>query len=276
MAILYGHAVKIDWLGADHTYVTSSDGGKWGCWGGCDGGEVICSGTGSSKQANCLSQNSSHAGLIYAVTGVCHQTANRILSPAKVIVREARGYWASVILYGTYGTSGVLQFIEWKIRQMSCRKQGGDFAPGMSELALSPDPMLADYLNRVEAIYANAIEKKTIAEFDADENAECLAQELEAMADYRLGAAKNAAHITDLQKRQKQLLHEKKVLDVKLIGKDISAAAYAEEIHCLVMTFMKENAALLGETVYNQLLGMPSDSDFQLIDANILSMYHPR
>ena len=95
MATLTGYAVKISWLGADHTYVRSSVGNKWGCWGRDSGGKAICSGSGSASVANCISQPWSTAGLVYGVTGVCHQTANRILYPARAIVSKASGYWAS-------------------------------------------------------------------------------------------------------------------------------------------------------------------------------------
>lgn len=44
---------------------------------------------------------------IYAIHGVCHQSANRFLWPAGILLssRLVAGYWASVALYGVYGTS---------------------------------------------------------------------------------------------------------------------------------------------------------------------------
>jgi len=54
--------------------------------------------------ADCLSQPLSQAGIRYAVTGVCHQTSNRILHPAGAItVNGCRGYAWSVSLFGHYG-----------------------------------------------------------------------------------------------------------------------------------------------------------------------------
>ncbi len=67
-----------------HTYVRSSCGASWGCWGGSTGGVRVCNGTGSSKEADCISQRG--AGILYGVNGVCHQTANRILSPANIAI----------------------------------------------------------------------------------------------------------------------------------------------------------------------------------------------
>jgi hypothetical protein len=61
----------------DHTYVVSSCGLRWGCWGRDQGGMPIRGAAGSSQLADCLSQPNSQAGILYAITGVCHQTANR-------------------------------------------------------------------------------------------------------------------------------------------------------------------------------------------------------
>lgn len=92
MATLRGYAVKMVGLRWDHTYVRSSDGHRWRCWGRDSGGKEICSGQGDSAVADCLSQPKSQAGITYSVTGVCHQTANRILYPAGVLVSLAKRY----------------------------------------------------------------------------------------------------------------------------------------------------------------------------------------
>ncbi len=118
MATLTGYAVKMRGLRWDHTYVRSSDGHRWRCWGRDTGGRPICSGRGDSAVADCLSQPNSHAGINYLLTGVCHQTANRILYPAGVLVSMARGYNQSVFFWGTYGLGG------WPQRE-ECAKVGG-------------------------------------------------------------------------------------------------------------------------------------------------------
>jgi hypothetical protein len=101
---LTGYAIKISALPWwDHTYVTSSQGHAWGCWGRSAGGTQICSGVGNTDQADCLSQPNSQAGISYGTTGVCHQTANRILFNAGQMVSGARGYRASVFIWGVYG-----------------------------------------------------------------------------------------------------------------------------------------------------------------------------
>jgi hypothetical protein len=100
---LIGYALKIPLLRAEHTYIESSHGHVWGCWGRSAGGRPICVGTGNTDQADCLSRPNSEAGIIYGVTGVCHQTANRILYPSAQTVSGASGYRGSIFAWGTYG-----------------------------------------------------------------------------------------------------------------------------------------------------------------------------
>lgn len=103
IGILTGFAIPTLAHAADHTYVTSSDGHQWGCWGRSKGGRPICSGTGNTLKADCLSHGASEAGITYGMDGFCHQMANRILCPAGITVVEARGYRVSFFMWGAYG-----------------------------------------------------------------------------------------------------------------------------------------------------------------------------
>lgn len=90
---------------ADHTYVQCGTGRKaWGCWGGKTGGTELRRSPGSTKRANAIAGPDERAGIkCYLINGVCHQAANRILLPASITVRGARGYDVSEALFGTYG-----------------------------------------------------------------------------------------------------------------------------------------------------------------------------
>jgi rhodanese-related sulfurtransferase len=90
---------------ADHTYVKCGTGGKaWSCWGGKTGGTELRRGTGSTRRAYAIAEDDERARIkCYLINGVCHQAANRILLPAGITVRGARGYDVSEALYGTYG-----------------------------------------------------------------------------------------------------------------------------------------------------------------------------
>jgi hypothetical protein len=100
MARLYGHAVAMVGRFTDHTYVTSSEQHVWPCAGRSDGGRMICTRSGSAWLASCLAGAHSTAGIVYGVTGWCHQMANRILRPAGVDVSAARGYRIHLPLVG--------------------------------------------------------------------------------------------------------------------------------------------------------------------------------
>lgn len=99
------YPTKLAFGAADHTYVMCSTGGKaWSCWGGKTGGTVLCSGPGSTNQADAIAEPNERAHVTcYLINGVCHQAANRILFPAGLLVSGARGYGLSSILFGTYG-----------------------------------------------------------------------------------------------------------------------------------------------------------------------------
>ncbi len=93
---------------ADHTYVKCGTGKKaWSCWGGTTGGKVLGTGTASTRRADKIAQPDEKAGIkCYLINGVCHQAANRILMPAGLTVRGARGYGISEAFFGPYGRVG--------------------------------------------------------------------------------------------------------------------------------------------------------------------------
>src|SRR5688572_18723534 len=103
MAILTGFAIMMQGLPWEHTYVLSDEGLACRCWGRYEGGRVIAQAEGDAVVARCLSEPQSQAGIEYGVTGVCHQTANRILYYAGLLVDLAKGYRLSQMWFGTYG-----------------------------------------------------------------------------------------------------------------------------------------------------------------------------
>jgi hypothetical protein len=97
----------------DHTYVVSSCGFRWGCFGQSSVGNSLTSGLGNSFTADCLSYPRGtvriagidiprYAGIVYGLTGVCHQASNRILYPAQRLVSAAQGYGLSRV-FGPHG-----------------------------------------------------------------------------------------------------------------------------------------------------------------------------
>lgn len=114
-----------------HTYVKSSCGASWGCWGGTTGGVSICSGTGSSIQADCI-DGKDDAGILYYITGVCHQIANRILSPAGIQIPDTfPDVRNSYFIYDEYGHNliGQTPFNRWPDRKTICSTPSGSTGP---------------------------------------------------------------------------------------------------------------------------------------------------
>lgn len=100
-------AEKTPW--GDHTYVKSDQGHAWGCSGGATGGAPIANCTGNVKYADCLGQSDGMAGVIWGVTGMCHQMANRILlacvdqSQAQLVNAAVAFRNGTEIFFGEYG-----------------------------------------------------------------------------------------------------------------------------------------------------------------------------
>ncbi len=275
MAILTGYAAIISWLGADHTYVLSSDGHSWPCWGSSTGGNAICSGEGSSSVANCISQPNSWAGIIYGVTGVCHQTADRILFPARVIVSRARDFWLSSILYGVYGTD----LIEWGAKAGACYLFGG--GPGgphpIPNLALAnaasaegkksapqQDKSEKDFLEKIIALYSDTSQAPETL----------LGNELELMIDYRLGAEFDSDKTKEILSLHKDLLKKKHEVDLALYKKDLNGEKYAAEVNNLFSEVLKSKAEILGDEDYEKLFGMKPGKSVTIVDPKIAAEVH--
>lgn len=155
---------------ADHTYVTCGNGGaRWKCWGGDTGGNALRQGTGSTKRADAIAEPDERGGITcYLINGVCHQAANRILLPAKITVRGAKGYYVSEAMYGTYGRPrGFLGTCRAPFHQhpgvsgelTACETDVTDLSDDESESALNvldmPDESneFRKYLSRVTSLY---------------------------------------------------------------------------------------------------------------------------
>jgi hypothetical protein len=284
MAQLNGFARRIRHMRADHTYVTSSDGYVWPCWGRSSGGRRISSGNGSSAQANCLSQTHSHAGIIYGVTGVCHQTANRILWPSRTTVSGALGYEASTFFYGVYGTMGVPQLLEWEARKRRCSSVSGDrkIAAALpasiraaTEKAVAPQSAAErEFLDKIEALYAPYVKTMTIAQLAEMEPVDFLAKELDLIADYKLGADKNPEQISSLQQIQSDALKEKANLALALNNRTISGEEYASKVNDLFGTMLNQFSKTIDRETYVKLLDIKPEFTFAIVDPKIMAKMH--
>lgn len=99
---------------ADHVYVKMGD-IYFECHGGYNDGEemyennkgdleyAIQTADGQTEQIDGEYVNDGCASIIYGLTGVCHQIANRILWTSQILVDKAAGYRLSSLIYGPYG-----------------------------------------------------------------------------------------------------------------------------------------------------------------------------
>lgn len=148
----------------DHTWITTYDNQKhfypdagavaragqdyWFCWGdyrsrgGIPGNPTGFLGqkSGNLSLARCLVRSNAHSRhdpaaqgtiFLYGRHGVCHQLSNQVLyatTGSKLTVRNARGYFFSSALYGTYG----LNVTDWANKVQSCSSHltaGAGIAP---------------------------------------------------------------------------------------------------------------------------------------------------
>jgi hypothetical protein len=101
-----------------HSYVTTSDNRAFGCFGRTTNGTLEGSGQGDCDRADCIANFQiggpsgwkgkviGTSGIVYGLTGVCHQAANRILQVAGISL-PAKNYPLIKRSVQTYGFLGV-------------------------------------------------------------------------------------------------------------------------------------------------------------------------
>jgi len=234
----------------DHTYVTSSCGYAWGCWGRFSGGISLGSGTGSSFVAECLSQPNSEAGIRYLRTGVCHQTANRILHPAAPLtVSNARGYPVSVALFGVYGLGA------WPAKT-TCYASTQSTQIGGTTVAGSGTPKVSrgSGMLRKQA-YDQAVYQPSD---DADDGEAVRLRELYALVQLGLGRDLSPAVFRAVAERQAYMRRQQEELVKLLDAHRLEAAAYADRLRGVLESWADDTRGLIGSDDFRAIFG---DSD---------------
>ncbi|MFO1431151.1 MAG: hypothetical protein U1F76_13595 [Candidatus Competibacteraceae bacterium] len=269
MAILTGYKLRLT-TGADHTYVRSDDGYVWGCWDGSDGGQPICLGEGSSAQADCISQPNSHAGLIYGVTGVCHQTANRILYPARVTVSQAEGYGASCIAYGTFGKDAYVFFAgrlpQCQVMRSDRAVQPSESVSDLEKKVIKQDEKEAAYVRKVLALYEpGVLGKATLTEAIPH----LLNRELELTAEYKFDGNLPGNKVNSMQSAQRDFLKEKEQINQALYAHQVSHEQFVEKVNGLVREFLRQCEQILTKEEFKVMFNMEVGTRFNLVDPEI-------
>lgn len=275
MGILIAKAYPTNYFlrAADHTYVTCGTGMKsWGCWGGKKGGKIINQGVGSTKRADAIAQPNEKAGIKrYLIDGVCHQAANRILIPAKILVSDARGYKLSTAVFGTYGRGDFDTF----------ENIFGDLDECMSGLEISKieTPLEQDVLDR-EIITANfriyqkykninyleSLSFEEISKKFIDINMEIFSEEIKILS-----------HNNIQNRKLMDLAKAKQKLELKLFKENFSLLesndiSHIKEIDRAIQQFQEDVGDILNDSEYEQILGLKRDERITLINPEAIDL----
>lgn len=264
---------------ADHTYVTCGDLGKaWSCWGGETGGTILRQGSGSTAQANAIAGTDERAGITcYLINGVCHQAANRILFPANITVRGARGYAVSEALFGPYGRPrglfGTCRAPFEKYSNVSgdipeCKAKSNMFSGLEKKMMMAAgDDQENDYqtyLRRVNALYGQL--PADTKYMHAEETSGFQIRLFDLMTEYKLGESGTRGALNDvwINTESKRIATE-----TLFENKDQTIGEFIHESNMLHELFQIEIANVLSEAEYQALFDLERGDTVVLGDPEI-------
>ena len=264
---------------ADHTYVRCGNGGKaWGCWGGKTGGRVLRQGPGSTRRADLIAETDEKAGIrCYLINGVCHQAANRILLPAGITVRGARGYSVSEALFGPYGRVGF-----WPCKSPFHQHSGvtGDL-PACSETrarraarrtsALSSDDKLDfQYIQGVLKLYGKG---RAMMKSRSASTAQAQGFHLELflhMARFHLGARCDRTLTRRLKSVRARTERQRMRTEAAYGREELSSEEFAATFDAETVAFQEEMAGAMSADLYRSLFDLEPGDTVVLADPRIV------
>lgn len=257
MTTMQGWAVHLSEI-ADHTYVGNGNGPNspsqyYACWGVsyAPGNLLICSGNGNTAIANRYRDSllgfPDTAGIgIYAVDGVCHQSANCFLLSANVeLTLAVRGYWLTVLAYGPYGNlfpSWLLSAYAW-----CCFWNGGLISEGRGA---PTEPTVAD---KVRNLFSGYITKR-----QPPTPHEAIISQAEIVGRHFVPELDPASY-HDLQARY---LKDKD----SVVAKGQTGKPLADDLNDLSKKLQTDLANRLGDTVYYRLTGFEGGETVDIIE----------
>ncbi len=270
---------------ADHTYVKCGAGGKaWGCWGGKTGGDELRRATASTRRADAIAEADERAGIqCYLVNGVCHQAANRILFPAGITVRGARGYDVSEALFGTYGRPRgpfgtclspfnqhpqVTGELPECVEPRTTRRQGARKAR-----ALSPEERRRErkYINGVLAIYGK--NERTARSPKGLRGPDLAAFQLKLFmhkAEYSLGPRLGKALSAKLKDIRMSAEWSRMKIEDLFSEKEMKTREFVEALNKETILFQEAAANALKPAQYQRLFGLKPGDTVVLADPRIV------
>ena len=253
-AVLSGYAVpalRVRWW--DHTYVKSSDGYSWGCFGRDTAGMLLADAVSDSAVADCLAKPiqlpTIYAGIRYGLTGVCHQAANRILYVSGITVAKARGYGFSVATWGTYGR-GI-----WPERDQCLKLAAAVQTPALPK---GDEPDMPS----------------KIPPFISGDNRNTRRAELQALVDSSLGPSYDRNKIAIIADLQEQLHQEQDKLVNQLDRQFINRRQYLEQFNAMLHRIYSQSEKVLGSQDFEKLFGAPLNQIEHMIDPDVFLSTH--
>jgi hypothetical protein len=274
---------------ADHTYVECGTGAQgWSCWGGKTGGTELRRGDGSTLRADQIAGANERGGITcYLINGVCHQAANRILLPASITVRGARGYEVSEALFGTYGRpSGVLGLCRAPFDQYTGTT--GDLPACISTMAARSRARRSRssrrtttvtnerrYLQRVRAIYQKARAPFASAarakRFPASRTLEDFHLELFMLqVNFKLGSRADRTLRNRLSHIRRSTERSRLKIEEWYANKAMTAAEFIKEFDRETVVFQQAAAGAIKANQYKRLFELPPGTTVTLADPRIV------
>jgi hypothetical protein len=263
---------------ADHTYVECGAGGvAWACWGGKTGGAALRQGAGSTRRADAIAEPDERAGITcYLVNGVCHQAANRILLPAGITARGARGYEISEALFGVYGRPrGAARTCRAPFR----RHPGvtGDLpecaAPARAGRSLSAAERRAErsYLRGVRALYRRAERRlRSVRGAAGPELEDFLVELFMRQVRFRLGRALGRSAARKLRDIRASTERARLQLEEWFAREALSVGEFAAAFNTETILFQDAVAGALTARQYRTLFGLARGETVILADPRIV------
>ena len=276
MGELIGKAISTLANQADHTYVEcGTTQCAWGCWGRKAGGRALRSGPASTKRADKIAQPDERANIkCYLVNGVCHQAANRILLPAAITVRGARGYGISEALFGVYGRVGVFPCHGPFNRYSSV---SGDLPECIPRVPARPTGVqgLTDaarldwlYIRSVVALYDQA--EDVAGRLGAIEPGSFEMTLFMHMAEFRLGPALDGKLAARLRSRRMRVERRRRPLEQAWREGAIRPREFVDGINEVTEQFQEDMANLMTPIQYKDMFELDPDERVVLADEEIV------
>lgn len=191
------------------------------------------------------------SGIIYAVSGVCHQMANRIIAQSGLMVTTAPGYIVgSFLTYGAYGSPNSRPDWFWPVYLPTCMALAG---------SCGAIPKHTEFRQRVIDSEMDLGVKHTDALYE---------NRMRLLVEDRLGRDYSEDTLSKLSKIHLDFIEDKSKVDDGYLSNAIDASEHARRVNDLNRQSFISMRDVLGEKDFEALFGAPS-IDHPLIDPEI-------